>query len=206
MGEIRLLEDYTKNIAKSFNKFQRAAAHGHLAGTMHLATMYLKGHGSGQNCLLAVTVFLLYFFKKKYLKALVEKADWHNPYIENAHSAYEAGDSDSALINYMFAAESGYEVAQINSAFMLENGRYSSNLSDLFNSNLTNKYQIALPHLNRAANQGNVDARVKLGDYYYNGHLKNESSMVDYSRAAAYYRVAGESEFSALGMYALLKI
>lgn len=40
----------------------------------------------------------------------------------NAHSAYKMGDIQSALMQYTFAAELGYEVAQSNVAFILDQG------------------------------------------------------------------------------------
>ncbi len=56
----------------------------------------------------------------------------------------------------------------------------------------------ALVQWNRAANQGVVDARVKVGDYHYYG-LGTRS---DQRRAASYYQKA-ETEQSAIAMFNL---
>ena len=56
----------------------------------------------------------------------------------------------------------------------------------------------ALLHWNRAANQGNVDARVKLGDYFYYG----VANVTDFKKSIAYYRAA-ESDSSAIAMFNL---
>lgn len=42
--------------------------------------------------------------------------------MEDAYSAYMKKDKESALLNYMLAAERGYEVAQSNVAYMLDTG------------------------------------------------------------------------------------
>jgi SEL1 protein len=47
-----------------------------------------------------------------------------HPTIENAYSAYTNKDLEGALLNYMLAAERGYEVAQSNVAYMLDNSKY----------------------------------------------------------------------------------
>lgn len=41
-----------------------------------------------------------------------------------AHSLYREGKVDSAFIKYSLLAEMGFEVAQSNAAFILDQGRY----------------------------------------------------------------------------------
>ncbi|KAJ3113370.1 ERAD-associated protein [Physocladia obscura] len=116
--------------------------------------------------------------------------------LERAHEHYTRDttqDLDSAFILYLFAAERGVEVAQTNAAWMIDHGLVgnvgehksipvasnseSASLTDNTDSTVggelafhTNDlYEIALILWNRAANQGNVDARVKMGDYHYYG-------------------------------------
>jgi len=51
-----------------------------------------------------------------------ERGDWlHSPF-PAAHKAYHTGDRDSALINYLLAAERGYELGQANAAWLLDQG------------------------------------------------------------------------------------
>ena len=137
------------------------------------------------------------------MKNLVEKASWHEPFIHQAYSLYKSGDFDSSLVRYLFSAELGLEIAQTNSAWMLEKGRFST-LNEIY-VNATHSgdaYYMAHVMWNRAANQGNVDARVKLGDYYFSGKLNSSTlqSEPDYAKAVLYYRVAAESEYSTLAM------
>jgi SEL1 protein len=145
------------------------------------------------------------------LKNLVEKADWHEPYIHKAHKLYQDGDIEGALIHYFFSAELGYETAQTNAAWILDKNRISNvSLSSIFKgdpglkiSAVSERHALAFPLWNRASNQGNVDARVKLGDYYFYSYLtpENRTAHSRLSKAAAYYRVAAENERSALAMW-----
>lgn len=45
----------------------------------------------------------------------------------DAHRMYHEGNVDTALIKYMFLAELGYEVAQSNVAYLLDNGKPDEN-------------------------------------------------------------------------------
>jgi SEL1 protein len=55
-----------------------------------------------------------------------ERGDWlHSPF-SAAYKAYHTGDRDSALINYLLAAERGYELGQANSAWLLDQGIFKS--------------------------------------------------------------------------------
>lgn len=42
------------------------------------------------------------------------------PTVNDAYDAYKNGDMETALLNYMLAAERGYEVAQLNVAYLLD--------------------------------------------------------------------------------------
>ena len=72
---------------------------------------------------------------------------------------------------YLFLAEMGFEVAQLNYAHMLEQRMTNE-------TNIENK---AFLWWQRAAQQGSVYARNKLGDYYYYGlGVVRNVSMVFY--------------------------
>jgi TPR repeat protein len=62
----------------------------------------------------------------------------------------------------------------------------------------TDPFSLALLLWVRAANQGNVEARIKVGDYHYHGKGGN---AVDYKKAAAYYLTASDSEFHPMAMW-----
>lgn len=54
-------------------------------------------------------------------------ADWSYSPIVNAYEAYLSRDYETAQLNYLVAAEMGYEVAQANLAWLLEKGNFISN-------------------------------------------------------------------------------
>ena len=58
---------------------------------------------------------------------------------------------------------------------------------------------LALIYWARSANQGNVDARVKMGDYYFKGF----GTDIDYEKAATCYQVAAEVDYSSMAMWNL---
>jgi len=60
--------------------------------------------------------------------------------------------------------------------------------------------QLALLHWTRSAGQGDVDAMVKLGDYYYHELGVNEPSVLLKEKAAGYYQSAIETH-SAVAMW-----
>ena len=61
---------------------------------------------------------------------------------------------------------------------------------------------LALLHWTRSAGQGDVDAMVKLGDYYYHGLGLNEPDVLLKEKAAGYYQSAIETH-SAVAMWNL---
>ena len=88
---------------------------------------------------------------------------------------------------------------------MLDQSHISqSDYKRIFTSNVSmeDRYELASPFWNRAANQGNVDARVKMGDYYYKSFLGKDysNSSNRFERAASYYKQAADREYSAIAM------
>ena len=50
----------------------------------------------------------------------MEKCSFHDDMIPEAYQDYQAGDTESAFLKYLFAAERGYEVAQLNAAWIID--------------------------------------------------------------------------------------
>lgn len=64
--------------------------------------------------------------------------------------------------------------------------------------------RLALTQWIRSASQRNVDALVKVGDYYYHGlGVSDEPRDVQLEKAAGYYQGAVETQVSALAMWNL---
>src|ERR1700753_2438104 len=64
--------------------------------------------------------------------------------------------------------------------------------------------RVALTQWTRSASQNNIDALVKVGDYYYHGlGVPDEPEAVRWEKAAGYYQSAADTQFSALAMWNL---
>jgi SEL1 protein len=124
-------------------------------------------------------------------KSVTERGQTSHMFME-AHQAYKENDVETALIKYVFLAELGYEVAQSNVAFILDQTQ-----SKLFSK--MDSFKRALVNWNRAATQGYHIARLKLGDYYYYG----KGTSVDYQQAASHYKYASEISHNPQAMFNL---
>jgi SEL1 protein len=64
--------------------------------------------------------------------------------------------------------------------------------------------RLALTQWIRAAGQRNIDALVKVGDYYYHGlGVPVDQESTRYEKAARYYQSAADTQMSALAMWNL---
>ncbi|XP_048852724.1 protein sel-1 homolog 1-like isoform X2 [Brienomyrus brachyistius] len=174
---IGVKRDY-KQALKYFNLASQA---GHILAFYSLAQMHATGTGVMRSCHTAVELF----------KNVCERGRWSER-LMTAYSSFKEGDSNSAVVQYLLLAEQGYEVAQSNVAFILDQKE-----SKIFSENET--YPRALLHWNRAAAQGYTVARIKLGDYHFYGH----GTDVDYETAVIHYRLASEQQHSAQAMFNL---
>ncbi|EHA98011.1 sel-1-like protein 2 [Heterocephalus glaber] len=163
-----------QNNATAFKYFSMAANKGNAIGLHGLGLLYFYGKG----------VPVLY-------KGVCELGHWAEKFL-TAYFAYNDGDIDSSLVQYALLAEMGYEVAQSNSVFILESKKAKILQKEKM-------YPMALLLWNRAAVQGNVFARVKIGDYYYYGY----GTKKDYQTAATHYSIAAEKYHNAQAMFNL---
>uniref|UniRef100_A0A8D0CLA9 SEL1L adaptor subunit of SYVN1 ubiquitin ligase n=1 Tax=Scleropages formosus TaxID=113540 RepID=A0A8D0CLA9_SCLFO len=159
--------------------FSLASQTGHILAFYNLAQMHASGTGIMRSCPTAVEL----------LKNVCEQGRWSDRFME-AYRSFREGDLDASVAQYLVLAEQGYEVAQSNVAFILDQ-------SELFHENET--YPRALLHWTRAAAQGYVVARIKLGDYHFYGY----GTDVDYETAMMHYRLASEQQHSAQALFNL---
>ncbi len=95
----------------------------------------------------------------EYFKGVSERGPWvKNMWI--ARRNFLRGNYDLALALYLSMAEQGFEIAQHNAAWMIDNG-YGYRESD-HGAISVSLYKIA-------AKQGNVEANLKIGDFFYYG-------------------------------------
>ncbi|KAI3632862.1 hypothetical protein MIR68_008937 [Amoeboaphelidium protococcarum] len=178
---LMLMDKKRRDYSAAFKYFSAAAKQGHIMAIYQLGRMHGNGLSLTPSCHIAVTHF----------KHVVEKGDYEITHIQQAYRHYQNQEYHLAAMEYMIAAELGIDAAQINLAWLLDSGKVKL-LSDQFSDRL------ALQMWHRASNQGYVDARVRVGDYFYYG----KGTDVDYATSASFYRAA-EQDLSAIASYNL---
>ncbi|KAF8940518.1 ERAD-associated protein [Dissophora ornata] len=192
---------------KAFQYFRDAAMVQNFQAIYQLGEMYYHGLGVVKKCDEAA----------RYYKYVAERGDWGDTLFPDSYEAYQAGDVEYAAIGYLQAAERGHEIGQSNFAWILDRELPTSHyltaltspsrtaLAAISESALVSLgtpsrlLEMALVYWTRSANQGDVDARVKMGDYYFTGI----GTEVDFKKATACYQVAAEVESSAMAMWNL---
>ncbi|KAK3845328.1 MAG: hypothetical protein J3R72DRAFT_436501 [Linnemannia gamsii] len=200
------LEEDPKYYVTALQYFSEAVKLQNFQAAYHLGEMYFHGRGITKQCEKA----------SRYFKYVAERGDWGDTLFPDSYEAYQAGDVEYAAIGYLQAAERGFEVGQSNFAWILDRElpttHYLTMLTSPKRSPLmamaetalvslaspSRLLEMALVYWTRSANQGDVDARVKMGDYYYMG-IGTEK---DFKKATASYQVAAES-YSAMAMWNL---
>ncbi|RLN89846.1 hypothetical protein BBJ28_00004059 [Nothophytophthora sp. Chile5] len=166
--------------------FQVAAHQGHTISSHKLGHMSLHGIGTTRSCKNAVESF----------KMVAERGEWDRV-LSQAYKDFKHQDYEAAFMKYAVMAQQGYEVAQHNAAYLLDYdfltpSAFSPMLSltpsameleeDVVAATAVMLYKLA-------ALQGNVDANLKIGDYYYYG---KGSHPVDFVKASAHYSLASK--------------
>ena len=179
---ILFLDQNDIQTAKSY--FDYASRNSHIEAYYYLAEMANQGLGRDRSCGVAAALY----------KIAAEKAEViHSSFIE-ANEAYETGDTETAVIAYMMAAEQGSEYAQANVAFLLDKTRPRYSVSSLLASfrrqaTSVGDAALALIYWTRSAKQSDTDSFVKMGDYYLEGLGRPKSA----ENAAACYQAAAET-------------
>jgi SEL1 protein len=169
--------------------FDLAARYGWMEAFYYLAEIANSGIGRERHCGMA----------SAYYKMVAEKAESIHSSFAESNAAYANGDKETAFIGSLMAAEQGYEYAQANVAYLLDEQRTVLSLSSLLPSSekprpsLLRNAALALIYWTRSARQSNVDSLVKMGDYYLNGI----GTKPDPDKAATCYHTAAEAHHSA---------
>ena len=164
---------------------QAASQSGHALGYYNLGQMHATGTGVLRSCTTATELF----------KNVAERGKWTNMFIE-AYNLYRHGNIEQAFMIYLYLAELGYEVAQSNVAYLLD--QMATQLTNIY-ATKSEQFRRALIYWNRAAVQGFHTARVKLGDYFYYGYGTEQN----YETAANHYKSASEQSQNAQAMFNL---
>lgn len=194
LGALYLDQGTTNDIGFATKYFELAARYGHIESYYFLAELTNQGIGRDRSCGMASSFY----------KMVAEKAELLLSSFAEANQAHEDGDAELALIDYMMAAEQGFEKGQANVAYLLDQQKAKwefpswLSLSRPKPSVLQNA-ALALIYWTRSAKQANIDSLVKMGDYYLNG----VGTEADAEKAASCYNAASEYHQSAQALYNL---
>jgi SEL1 protein len=194
LGVLYLDQGGSDDVQVAHRYFELAARYGHIEAFYYLAEMINQGIGRDRSCGLATA----------YYKSVSEKAEPLVSSFAEANQAYENADYELALIGYTMAAEQGYEKAQSNVAYLLDQEKSMLSLPSFSpfytpRSSLLRNTALALIYWTRSAKQSNIDSMVKMGDYY----LQGVGTAPDMEKAAACYTAASEFHQSAQALYNL---
>ncbi|KAL3471985.1 hypothetical protein BJX99DRAFT_236328 [Aspergillus californicus] len=177
------------DVPTAIKYFELAARFGWMEAFYYLAELANNGVGGQRHCGLAAS----------YYKMVAERAEAVHSSFDGANAAYESGDRERAFIPTLMAAEQGYEHAQANVAFILDEQRSLLPLDKILpgmtkpRSSLLRNAALALIHWTRSAKQANIDSLIKMGDYYLSGI----GIASDPEKASTCYHTAAEVHFSA---------
>lgn len=166
--------------AQSHEYMKLAAGSGSLEAWYHLGEYYADKHAFEES--------------NVHFKRVSERVDVRTSPLKWAQQTYRDGDVESALLGFLIGAEQGFESAQMNVAFLLDDQSGVIKLSDNHHKNY-NASRTALVYWTRSSKQFNLDAAVRMGDYYLEGIGTNP----DLEKAAACYNAAADGP-SGLGI------
>ncbi|PGH06214.1 hypothetical protein AJ79_06602 [Helicocarpus griseus UAMH5409] len=183
------------DVATAIRYFELAARYGWIEAFYYLAEISEQGIGRERHCGMATA----------YYKMVAEKAEVIHSAFHEANTAYESGDKETALVASMMAAEQGYENAQANVAYLLDEQRSVLPLDSILprsrsrRPSLLRNAALALIYWTRSARQSNIDSLVKMGDYYFHGY----GASPDLDKAFNCYHAAAEGHHSAQAFWNL---
>lgn len=188
LGALYLDQGHADDVAHANHYFEQAARYGNLEAYYYLAEMNLVGIGREKSCSTAMSFY----------KTVSERAEPLISSWDEANAAYEDGDYELAFLEYLGAAEQGYEKAQNNVAYMLDPEHPSLPLPEWLGQRkekpeLLRNPSLALIFWTRSSRQGNIDSLVKMGDYYLHGIGTDpdvEKAVQCYTGASEYYQSA----------------
>ena len=173
------------DVAAGTRYFELAARWGWMEAIYYLAEMSNFGIGRKRQCGVATV----------YYKMVAERAEPIHTSFPEANNAYENEDYETALIPMMMAAEQGYENAQANVAYIMDEQRSLLPLDRILSrtqkrrSALLRNAALALIYWTRSSKQTNIDSLIKMGDYYLSG----VGAAADAEKASVCYHTAAEA-------------
>jgi len=201
LGVLYLDQGGAEDLRVASNYFELAARYRLIEASYYLAEMIFHGVGRDKACGMAL----------QYYKSVAEKAEPLVSLWASANQAFEHGDVEDAILQYLVMAEQGYERAQHNVAHLLDPDRSRLHLSPRLTMDIPilghqkrrspflQNPAMALLYWTRSSRQGNVDSLVKMGDYYFYGI----GTPQDLNKAVQCYQGASDYSQSAQALYNL---
>ncbi|KAF7560906.1 hypothetical protein G7046_g3233 [Stylonectria norvegica] len=193
MGKLHLDQGGQDDVRIANNYFELASRHNSIQANYYLAEMIHHGVGRQKMCGSALA----------YYKTVAEVAEPIVSSWGDANDAYVAGDYELAFLEYLMAAEQGYEKAQTNVAYMLDSVQTRFPMSWIQKpkdeNNLLENPTLALIYWTRSSRQSNIDSLVKMGDYYFSGL----GADLDIGKAVQCYTGASDYAQSAQALFNL---
>lgn len=194
MGRLYLDQGGPEEVRIANNHFELAARWGNIEAIYYLAEMVYHGVGREKICSTALS----------YYKSVSERAEPLVSSWSDANEAYYSGDLETAFLEYLMAAEQGYEKAQTNVAWMLDASGSKLPLPDWLllkqqPAGLLDNPELALIFWTRSSRQSNIDSLVKMGDYYLDGI----GAKAEVSKAVQCYTGASDYAQSAQAIFNL---
>ncbi|KAI6652233.1 hypothetical protein LOD99_7250 [Oopsacas minuta] len=165
-----------RNVEQALRHFIKVSESGNLLAIYYLAKVNAdQAHERVplKHCQTAVQLY----------KGVAERGYWSH-LLMVAYKSYKEADYQRAYLIYSYLAELGYEVAQSNTAFLLEN--YEKQLFP----QLSDPGFRAFHMWTRSADQGSSLSKIRLGDYNYYGIGR----PVDYHSAVNEYKEAAKAQ------------
>lgn len=197
--------------------FESAARAGRAEPYFYLAQFSHHGIGREKNCAIAT----------QYYKLVAESVETLQSTINYGNQAYHERRWEDALIGNLIAAETGYEIGQVNAAFLLDHHRRPFSAKSYLTSKLaphlakvkqvlglplnsantvarTTSIQspsdeLALLYYTRSSSQQNIEALVKAGDF----HLGGYGTFADPQKAVSLWSSAAETRSVPLALWNL---
>jgi FOG: TPR repeat, SEL1 subfamily len=153
----------TRDYIDALDLLKKAESMGHIQAKHRLAMMYSHGlehNGTiivGKSCPKALTLN----------REIAMSGTTISKRLRAAYKQYTAGNYDASLRNYLAAAETGSVEAQVNAAFLLEQGH-------CLGMNRLDCMKASVRMWRAAARQGDEEASLRVGDFYYYGRLRED--------------------------------
>ena len=146
-----------------------ASSKGHLQAKHRLGLIYSQGVKIQTSALLIDAIKPDCNKAKTFYNYLIENsAPSRSKRLRKAYKDYIAGDLESSLRNYLAAGETGSSIGQVNAAFLLERGTCLG-----LSPKDCAKASVRL--WKAAAAKGDVEAYLRVGDFYYYGRLRGKT-------------------------------